>query len=144
MQIFAQLILVTYFLYFCYLGWPKSSSMFVYLLILQVKTGKTEIWKINKITKPKWPKYKKTKLRKWHEPNDRERNKLLKKVKSQPTTTLASFYHMVPQEIYSISKSNNLTADKKWKLIASIREMFFVDIVVFFRGWPNKLCHGLF
>ena len=31
--------------YFGYLGRPKSSSMFVYLLILQGKTGKSEIKK---------------------------------------------------------------------------------------------------
>ena len=43
--------------------------MFVYLLILQGKTGKMKIWKINKIMQLKCPKYKKTKLRKWHEPN---------------------------------------------------------------------------
>ena len=33
--------------------------MFVYLLILQGKTGKMEILKINKITQLKWPKYEK-------------------------------------------------------------------------------------
>ena len=38
-------------MYFGYLGRPKSSSMFVYLLILQGKTGKTKILKIKKIKK---------------------------------------------------------------------------------------------
>jgi hypothetical protein len=46
-------------MYFIYLGRPKSSSMFVYLLFLQGKTGKTEILKINKITQLKLPRYKK-------------------------------------------------------------------------------------
>ena len=46
-------ILVT--LYFGYLGQPKSSSMFVYLLILQGKTGKNG----NLKNKQNWPKYEK-------------------------------------------------------------------------------------
>ena len=58
-------------MYFGYLGRPKSSAMFVYLLILQGKTGKTYILKINKIPQLEWTKYKKkTKLQRWHEPNN--------------------------------------------------------------------------
>ena len=61
------------FLYFGCLEWPKSSSMFDYLIsVLPVLPCKNKQMEhiVKKITQLKGPKYKKTKLRKWNETNN--------------------------------------------------------------------------
>ena len=72
--------------------------MFVYLLILQGKTGKTYILKINKIPQLEWTKYKKkTKLQKWQEPNNTYTN----------TTSRITLSNLRYSQHVFISKSTN-------------------------------------